>query len=104
MTVILTENLTKFYGEHTGIKNINLHIKSGEIFGLVGANGAGKSTLLKTLLNFTPQQRKGNDTGVGYYYAKCANQEKSGLCAGGCTLLYMFDRRGIAALYLEVSW
>ena len=50
--VILTENLTKFYGEHTGIKNINLHIKSGEIFGLVGANGAGKSTLLKTLLNF----------------------------------------------------
>ncbi len=52
MTVILTENLTKFYGEHTGIKNINLHIKSGEIFGLVGANGAGKSTLLKTLLNF----------------------------------------------------
>ncbi|MBK9206850.1 MAG: ATP-binding cassette domain-containing protein [Anaerolineales bacterium] len=32
-----------------GFKNINLQIKRGEIFGLIGSNGAGKSTLFKLM-------------------------------------------------------
>lgn len=52
MEAIKITNLTKSYGKSRGIKNINLEIKEGEIYGFIGPNGAGKSTTIKTLLNF----------------------------------------------------
>lgn len=52
MEAIKINNLTKSYGKNRGIKNINLEIKEGEIYGFIGPNGAGKSTTIKTLLNF----------------------------------------------------
>ena len=51
MTNILRiENLTKSYDKNTVLKNINLEINEGSIFGLIGPNGAGKSTLMKSIL------------------------------------------------------
>lgn len=47
---IQTFDLTKTYGANRGIRNINLNIEQGEIFGFLGPNGAGKSTTLRTLL------------------------------------------------------
>ena len=47
---IQTYDLTKTYGANRGIRNINLAIEQGEIFGFLGPNGAGKSTTLRTLL------------------------------------------------------
>lgn len=44
-------NLTKYYGKNLGVKNINLKIEKGEIFGFIGPNGAGKSTTIKCILN-----------------------------------------------------
>ena len=52
MEAIKITNLTKRYGKSRGIKNVNLEIKEGEIYGFIGPNGAGKSTTIKTLLNF----------------------------------------------------
>ncbi|EEH98992.1 ABC transporter ATP-binding protein [Clostridium tertium] len=52
MEAINITNLTKSYGKSRGIKNVNLEIKEGEIYGFIGPNGAGKSTTIKTLLNF----------------------------------------------------
>lgn len=52
MSVIKIENLTKDYGKNRGVKNINLEVKEGEVFGFIGPNGAGKSTTIKVLLNF----------------------------------------------------
>lgn len=52
MKAIKISDLTKSYGKNRGIKNINLEIKEGEIYGFIGPNGAGKSTTIKTLLNF----------------------------------------------------
>ncbi|MBE6052336.1 MAG: ABC transporter ATP-binding protein [Clostridium sartagoforme] len=52
MEAIKISNLTKSYGKNRGIKNINLEIREGEIYGFIGPNGAGKSTTIKTLLNF----------------------------------------------------
>ncbi len=52
MEAIKISNLTKNYGKNRGIKNVNLEIKEGEIYGFIGPNGAGKSTTIKTLLNF----------------------------------------------------
>lgn len=50
MNAIETHNLTKFYGKSLGIKNVNLSINQGEVFGFIGPNGAGKSTAIRTLL------------------------------------------------------
>lgn len=50
MSVIQTDNLTKFYGKSRGIENVNLSVEEGEIFGFIGPNGAGKSTTIRTLL------------------------------------------------------
>lgn len=47
--IIETTNLTKRYGKNIGIENVDLHIKKGEIYGLVGKNGAGKTTIMKLL-------------------------------------------------------
>lgn len=52
MRVIESTDLCKNYGESIGIKNINLQIEQGEIFGFIGPNGAGKSTFIRTLLGF----------------------------------------------------
>ena len=50
MSVIQTNNLTKYYGKSRGIENVNLSVEEGEIFGFIGPNGAGKSTTIRTLL------------------------------------------------------
>lgn len=52
MKAIETTNLTKYYGKHLGIENVNLSVEQGEIYGFIGPNGAGKSTTIRTLLNF----------------------------------------------------
>ncbi|MBF0413511.1 MAG: sugar ABC transporter ATP-binding protein [Desulfamplus sp.] len=43
------KNISKAYGKHYALKNINLTIHSGEIHGVAGVNGSGKSTLLNIL-------------------------------------------------------
>ncbi|MBP7347861.1 MAG: ATP-binding cassette domain-containing protein [Butyrivibrio sp.] len=48
--IITTEHLTKKHGEDYRIRNVNLHIPQGEIYGFLGPNGAGKTTTLKLLL------------------------------------------------------
>jgi ABC-2 type transport system ATP-binding protein len=48
---IEARELTKSYGKHRGIEDINLTVERGEVIGLVGANGAGKSTFMRTLLD-----------------------------------------------------
>ena len=49
--VIQTEKLTKSYGEHRGIIDVDLEVKPGEVFGFLGPNGAGKTTTIRTVLD-----------------------------------------------------
>jgi ABC-type multidrug transport system ATPase subunit len=49
--IIQTEKLTKSYGPHRGIIDIDLAVEEGEIFGFLGPNGAGKTTTIRTLLD-----------------------------------------------------
>jgi ABC-2 type transport system ATP-binding protein len=44
--------VAKFYGKAAALRGVDLEIKDGECFGLVGVNGAGKTTLIKCLLDF----------------------------------------------------
>jgi len=49
--VIRTEKLTKSYGSHRGIVDVDLEVQAGEVFGFLGPNGAGKTTTIRTLLD-----------------------------------------------------
>ena len=49
--IIRTERLTKSYGEHRGIVDVDLEVQAGEVFGFLGPNGAGKTTTIRTLLD-----------------------------------------------------
>ncbi|HEX9550416.1 MAG TPA: ABC transporter ATP-binding protein [Candidatus Limnocylindrales bacterium] len=49
--VIQTEKLTKSYGQHRGIIDVDLQVNEGEAFGFLGPNGAGKTTMIRTLLD-----------------------------------------------------
>lgn len=47
--ILTTQNLTKTYGNKNAANAVNLHVKKGEVYGLIGRNGAGKTTILKMI-------------------------------------------------------
>jgi ABC-2 type transport system ATP-binding protein len=49
--IIQLEKLTKTYGAHRGIVDIDLEVAEGEAFGFLGPNGAGKTTTIRTILD-----------------------------------------------------
>lgn len=51
--IIETRGLTKKYGNQTSVSNLNIHVKKGRIYGLLGRNGAGKTTTMRMLLGLT---------------------------------------------------
>lgn len=53
-SIITANGLNKSYKHDMVLKNVNIAVNSGEIYGLVGKNGAGKTTLMKILLGLTP--------------------------------------------------
>jgi simple sugar transport system ATP-binding protein len=50
--VLRVEHIAKRFGPVTALRDVNLHLKKGEVLGLLGDNGAGKSTLIKTISGF----------------------------------------------------
>lgn len=48
--MIKITNLNKSYGDKKVLENLNCSIKTGSVYGLIGANGAGKSTLLRIIM------------------------------------------------------
>src|SRR3954451_15115458 len=50
LPVIKTQGLTKHYGAFQAVRNLDLEVNSGELFGLLGPNGAGKTTTIGMLM------------------------------------------------------
>ena len=46
--IIKTKNLTKQYGTQKSVANLNMNIRKGRIYGLLGRNGAGDSDIMMT--------------------------------------------------------
>ncbi len=51
--IIETKQLTKQYGTQKSVAKLNIHVRRGRIYGLLGRNGAGKTTTMKMLLGLT---------------------------------------------------
>ena len=47
MSAIISEHITKKFGDFTAVDNISFEVSKGEIFGFLGANGAGKTTAMR---------------------------------------------------------
>lgn len=50
-TIIQTHDLSVYYGTHRGVRDLNLFIQKGEVFGFLGPNGAGKTTTQRVILD-----------------------------------------------------
>jgi ABC-2 type transport system ATP-binding protein len=106
MTAIIeTEQLTKSYGAHRGIIDVDLAVGQGEVFGFLGPNGAGKTTTIRLLLDLIRPTRGratvfGLDTTrdavaihrrIGYLPGEFALYDR---LTGGQTLEYFANLRG----------
>jgi ABC-type multidrug transport system ATPase subunit len=63
-TVLAIRNLTKNFGKLCAVNNINLEVKAGQVFGMLGPNGSGKTTTLGMLMGVT-NPTSGNFTWFG---------------------------------------
>ena len=61
---VFAQGLTKAYNDKTVVDHLNLSVKSGTVFGLLGANGAGKSTTIECILG-TKQADAGDCASAG---------------------------------------
>ena len=55
--ILETQNLTKVYGQKEAARDVNLHIREGQIYGLIGRNGAGKTTVMRMISGLSAPTR-----------------------------------------------
>ena len=89
--VLMTDGLTKSYGERILFRELALHVRSGDRIALIGDNGTGKSTLLRCLIGEEKPDagviRWGTGVDIGYY-----DQHQAGLHENKTVLDEVWDR------------
>ena len=80
--VIETHDLTKKYGSQVSVSHLNIHVKKGRIYGLLGRNGAGKTTTMRMLLGLTAP----TSGGVSIFGKSFLGNEKKLLPRIGCLI------------------
>src|SRR5688500_6655941 len=64
-SIIEAKNISKLYGKHRALDNVNLTVPKGSIYGLLGPNGAGKTSFIRILTQIT-----GPDSGSILFHGK----------------------------------
>lgn len=75
MNAIVSQDLTRKFGDFTAVDRLNLQVKEGEIFGFLGANGSGKTTAIRMFSGLL-QPTSGSATVAGLDIAKDADRIK----------------------------
>jgi ABC-2 type transport system ATP-binding protein len=88
--LIAAQKLTKSYGDHRGIVDVDLEVNEGEIFGFLGPNGAGKTTTIRILLDLIrPTSGKATVFGIETSVDPVAIHRRTGYLPGEFAL---YDR------------
>ncbi len=69
--ILETQNLTKHFGKNVAVDNVSLHIKKGDVYGLIGKNGAGKTTIMRILSGLA------NSDSGSFSFCGCSGKEIS---------------------------
>jgi ABC-2 type transport system ATP-binding protein len=75
-TVILTEDLTRRFGDFVAVDHVNFSVAAGEIVGYLGPNGSGKTTTIRMLLGLL-EPSEGRATVLGYDAFRESEQVRS---------------------------
>ncbi len=75
---IISENLTKIFGDFTAVDHISFEVTKGEIFGFLGANGAGKTTAMRMFCGLSIPT-SGNATVAGFDVYKNTEEIKKSI-------------------------
>ena len=75
---IISENLTKIFGDFTAVDHISFEVTKGEIFGFLGANGAGKTTAMRMFCGLSIPT-SGNATVAGFDVYKNTEEIKKNI-------------------------
>ncbi len=86
--VLRVEHISKSFGPTTALRDVSLHLRKGEILGLLGDNGSGKSTLIKIICGFQKQDGGQMFLGEEPYEPKSVDEARA---------------RGIDAVYQDLA-
>ncbi|MGO5051886.1 ABC transporter ATP-binding protein [Lachnospiraceae bacterium LCP25S3_G4] len=100
--IIEINHLTRDYGHHKGIFDVNIHVQKGGVFGFLGPNGAGKTTTIRHLMGFI-KAKEGNCSILGYdcFNDAAAIQKSLGYLAG--EIAFLEDLNGRQLLHFIAS-
>ncbi|MCR4847027.1 MAG: ATP-binding cassette domain-containing protein [Eubacterium sp.] len=94
--VISIEGLEKSYGKHKVLRGVDMHVKKGDIYGLIGKNGAGKTTLFKNILGLSDfESGKLSIFGGANEKENNHNRSKIGFFVGNCIYDYLSGRSNL---------
>ena len=103
MGEIVTENLTKRYGQRVGIEGLSLSVPSGAIFGFLGPNGSGKTTTIRVLLALLrPTNGKASVFGLDCWRHSHRIKEEIGYVSGDLRLHSWMTARSALQVFGQV--
>jgi ABC-2 type transport system ATP-binding protein len=91
--MLTTHRLTKKYGSATVLSDVSIHIKKGDVYGLIGRNGAGKTTLFKLIMGLS--KRTSGDISIANSKNLNAARSKIGFMLGQPFFPYASARQNI---------
>ena len=94
------QNLTKKYGDHTVLEQVDLTIERGSRIAFVGKNGEGKSTMVKVImqeLDYTGEQKLGYNVKIGY-----SSQNQADMLDGDLTAVETIDKIAVGDIRTRI--
>ena len=94
--LVRLKGIAKSYGTHQVLKNIDMTVNKGDVYGLIGRNGSGKTTLFKIILGLSPfESGEVSLFGAGNEKENCLNRRRIGFFVGATFFGYLSGRENL---------